>query len=96
MPPSAEKGGSSARISLARSSWRGQEEHRLVKSAHMAPLALEAPALGAADEIPAAPKPTISRALMTVLLPPSAAPPLPVSSAPAAVLGRSLLEMTRL
>ena len=45
MPPFAEKGGSSARTSPARSSSRGQEEHRRVESAPMAPLALEAPYL---------------------------------------------------
>ena len=96
MPPSTEKGGRSAHISPTRSSSRGQEEHRRVESAPMAPLAPEAPMLGLADEIPAAPEPAVSRALVTVPLPPSAAPPLHGSSAPAAVLGRAPSEMTRL
>ena len=96
VPSSAEKRGSSARTSPTRSSSRGQEEHRRVESAPMAPLAPEVPALGAADEIPAALEPAVSRALVTVPLPPSAAPPLPGYSAPATVLGRALSEMTQL
>ena len=96
MPPSAEKGGSSARISPARSSSQGQEEHRSVESAPMAPLAPEVPVLGAADEVPAAPEPAVSQALVTMSLPPTAAPPLPGFSSPAAVLERALSEMTQL
>ena len=96
MPSSAEKGGSGARISPARSSSRGQEEHRRVESAPMAPLAPEVPASGAVDEVPAAPEPAISQALATTLPPPSVAPSLPGSSTSAAVLERALLEMIQL
>ena len=62
----------------------------------MATLALEVPTLGAADEVPAAPEPAVSQALMTVSLPPTAASPLPGPSAPATVLERALSEMTQL
>ena len=96
MPPSAEKGGSSARISPARSSSRGQEEHYRVGSAPMAPPAPEVPAPGAADEVPAAPEPVISQTLVMMSPPPTAAPPLLGSFAPAAVLERALSEMTQL
>ena len=96
MPPSAEKGGSSARISLAQSFLWGQEEHRRVESAPIAPLAPEVPVLGTADEVPAASGPAVSQALVTGPLPPTTAPPLLGSSAPAAVLERALSEMTQL
>nr|XP_045089395.1 testis-specific gene A8 protein-like [Aegilops tauschii subsp. strangulata] len=92
VPPSAEKGGNSARISPARSSSRGQEEHRRVESVLMAPLAPEVPAPGAVDEVPAAPQPAISQALMTISPPPTAAPPLLGSSAPAAAAAASEKE----
>ena len=95
VPSSAEKGGSSARISPARSSSRGQEEHRRMESAPRVPLAPEVPAPGAADEVPAAPEPAISQALVTMSPPPTAAPPLPGSSA-AVALERSLSELTQL
>ena len=62
----------------------------------MSPLAPEVPALGAADEIPAAPWPAVSQALVTMSLPPTNASPLPGPSAPAAVLERALSEMTQL
>ena len=62
----------------------------------MATLAPEVPALGAADVVPAAPEPAVYQALVTALLPPTAAPPLPGSSAPAAVLEHALSEMTQL
>ena len=62
----------------------------------MAPLAPEVPVLGAADEVPAAPKPVVSQALVMMSLPPTAASPLRGSSAPAAVLKRALSEMTQL
>ena len=95
VPPSTEKEGSSARVSLARSSSRGQEEHRHVESVPMAPLAPEVPALGAADEVPAAPEPAVSQALVMMSLPPTVASPLPDPSTPAAVLERALSEMTQ-
>ena len=62
----------------------------------MAPLAPEVPVLGAADEVPAAPEPAVSQALVMMSLPPTAASPLPSLSAPAAVLERALAEMTQL
>ena len=67
-----------------------------MESAPMALLAPEVPALGAADEVPAAPEPVISQALVTKSPPPTAAPPLPSSSTPAAVLGCALSKMTQL
>ena len=67
-----------------------------MESAPMAPLAPEVPVLGAADEVPAAPEPAVSQALVTMSLPPTAASPLPGPSAPAAVLERALSEMTQL
>ena len=67
-----------------------------MESAPMAPLAPEVPAPGAADEVPAPPEPTISQALVTMSPPPTAAPPLLGSFALAAVLERSLSEMTQL
>nr|XP_040258640.1 uncharacterized protein LOC109756511 [Aegilops tauschii subsp. strangulata] len=96
VPPSAEKGGSGTCISPARSSSRGQEEHCRVETAPMAPLAPEVPALGAADQVRAAPESTISQALVTMSLPPTAAAPLPGSPVPATVLERALSEMTQL
>ena len=62
----------------------------------MAPLAPEVMAPCAADVVPAAPEPAISQALVTMSPPPTAAPPLPGSSASTAVLERALLEMTQL
>ena len=62
----------------------------------MAPLAPEVPASGSAEEVPTAPEPAVSQALVTVSPPPTAAPPLPDSSASAAVLERALLGMTQL
>ena len=62
----------------------------------MAPLAPEVPVLGAADEVPAAPEPAVSQALVMMSLPPTAASPLPGPSVPAAVLERALVEMTQL
>lgn len=67
-----------------------------MESAPMAPLAPEVPVLGTADEVPAAPEPTVSQALETAPLPPTDAPPLLGSSAPAAVLERAFSEMTQL
>ena len=93
VPSSAEKGGSNARTSPTRSSSRGQEEHRHVEPALMAP---EVPTSGAIDEIPAALEPAISQVLATTSAPPTPAPPLPGSSAPDAVLERALSEMTQL
>ena len=62
----------------------------------MAPLAPEVPASGPAEEVPAAPEPAVSQALVTASPPPTAVPPLLGSSAPAAVRERALLEMTQL
>ena len=62
----------------------------------MALLAAEVPAPGAANEVPAAPEVVVSRTLVTMSPPPTAAPPLPGSSAPAATLELALSEMTRL
>ena len=62
----------------------------------MAPLAPEVPASGSAKEVPTALEPAVSQALVTALSPPTTAPPLPGSSASAAVLERALLEMTQL
>ena len=62
----------------------------------MAPLAPEVPASGSADEVPTAPEPAASQALVMTSLPSAAAPPLPGSSASAPVLERALLEMTHL
>lgn len=62
----------------------------------MAPLAPEVPASGSAEEVPTAPEPAVSQALVTASPPPNAAPPLRGSSAPAAVLERALSEMTQL
>ena len=67
-----------------------------MESAPMAPLASEVPVLGAADGVPAAPQPTVSQALVMASPPPTAAPPLPGSSAPTAVLERALSKMTQL
>ena len=67
-----------------------------MESAPMAPLATEVPVLGAADEVPAAPEPAVSQALVMMSLPPTAASPLPGPSAPAAVLKRALAKMTQL
>ena len=67
-----------------------------MESAPMAPLAPEVPVLGAADEVPVVPGSAFSQALVTMSLPPTAAPPLPGSSTPAAVLERALSEMTQL
>ena len=67
-----------------------------MESAPMAPLAPEVPAPGAADEVQAAPEPAISQPLVTMSPPPTAAPPLPGSSAPTAILEHALSEMTQL
>lgn len=67
-----------------------------MESAPMAPLAPEVPVLGAADEVPTAPEPTVSQALVMMSLPPTAASPLPGPSAPAAILEHALSEMTQL
>ena len=66
-----------------------------MESAPMALLAPEVPVLGAADEVPAAPEPAVSQALVTMPLPPSA-PLFPGSSASSAVLERALSEMAQL
>ena len=62
----------------------------------MALPAPEVPAPGLAEEVPAAPEPAVSQALVTASPPPLAVPPFPGSSAFAAVLERALLEMTQL
>ena len=67
-----------------------------MESAPISPLAPEVPALGAADEVPAAPEPAVSQALVMMSLPPTTASPLPGPSAPAVVLERALSEMTQL
>ena len=67
-----------------------------MESAPRVLLAPEVPAPGAADEVPAAPEPAISQALVTMSPPPTAASPLLGSSALAAVLERALSEMTQL
>ena len=62
----------------------------------MALLAPEVPASDPVEEVPAAPEPAVSQALVTASSPPTAAPPLPGSFAPAATLECALSEMTRL
>ena len=65
-----------------------------MEPAPMALLAPEVPALGVDDEVPAAPEVAVSLALVTMSPPPTAAPRLPDSSAPAATLERALSGMT--
>lgn len=62
----------------------------------MAPLAPEVPVLGMADEVPAAPEPAVSQALVTAPLPPTAVPPLFGSSSLDAVLECAFSKMTQL
>nr|XP_040258348.1 FYVE and coiled-coil domain-containing protein 1-like [Aegilops tauschii subsp. strangulata] len=95
-PPSAKKGGGSTRTSPARSPSRGQERHHREESAPMAPLALEVPAPGSADEVPKALEPSISHAQVTTSPPPSAALLAPGSSASSVVLEHALSEMAQL
>ena len=62
----------------------------------MAPLAPEVPVPGSADEVPKAQEPLISQPLVTMPLPPPAAPLAPGSPTSSAALERALSEMTRL
>nr|XP_020170404.1 translation initiation factor IF-2-like [Aegilops tauschii subsp. strangulata] len=96
-PPSAGKGGNSARASPAQSSSRGLGERPQEEATPVAPLAPEVPTSGSVAEVPKAQELPASQAMvMTSPPPPSAALLSPGHSASPDVLERALSAMTPL
>nr|XP_020178316.1 predicted GPI-anchored protein 58 [Aegilops tauschii subsp. strangulata] len=95
--PSMEKGSIGTHVSPARSSSRGLGKNPREESAHVAPLAPEAPVSGSAAEVSKAQEPPVSQAVVTIPSPPPpAASLIPGPSASPDVLERALLEMAQL
>nr|XP_020170213.1 chromosome partition protein Smc-like [Aegilops tauschii subsp. strangulata] len=100
-PPLAQKGGTSPRTSLARSSSRGLEDRPQEKLTSAAKLAPKAPVLSSPAEVPQAPEPPASSSaaislqiLETTLPPPSATPPARDPSASPDSLEKALSALT--